>query len=202
MVDPVTTLSDNDVLCGRGGGTNNQRGNIRFRDLVAAHMIQYRNASRKEKPVITQTVVKIVQARGGRFLKRKGDQFLWFDIGDKAAVMKTSQTFRDLIGSTRTAPIMPVEYTEHQQQIAATNFQISVEAELMRRRMENSMDGGEVVVSPQKKRKVTEDDTNLSSPGGEEVAEAEIVGVINDDDRNERASNSKAVVPNLETVAV
>jgi len=210
---PVSKLNDNDVLCGRGGGTNNQRGNIRFRDLVAAHMVQYRNASRKEKPLITQTVVKIVRERGGRFLKRKGEE-LWFDIGDKAAVCKTGQTFRDVIASTRMPPsIMPEEYNAHSDAAAAAHqnqhghYQhqygstLSVDEELMKRRIENAIDRNrELVVASQNKKQKVHAETDHAGNAAP-VNAGVVVGFI-DDDGNEigNAEDGKKVV--REQVAV
>ena len=208
--DPVSKLNDNDVLCGRGGGTNNQRGNIRFRDLVAAHMVQYRNASRKEKPVITQTIVQIVRERGGRFLKRKGEE-LWFDIGDKAAVCKTGQTFRDVIASTRIMPpsinIMPEQYNNsHLDAAVATVHQnqqqhghghehyqnqygstIPVDEEFMKRRIEDAIDrNSELVVaaSQNKKQKVHAETDHGGNAATTVNAGGVVVGFI-DDNGNE-----------------
>mmetsp|Transcript_12860 Transcript_12860/g.19522 ORF Transcript_12860/g.19522 Transcript_12860/m.19522 type:complete len:210 (-) Transcript_12860:233-862(-) len=204
---PVSKLNDNDVLCGRGGGTNNQRGNIRFRDLVAAHMVQYRNASRKEKPVITQTIVKIVRDRGGRFLKRKGEE-LWFDIGDKAAVCKTGQTFRDVIASTRMPPT-PEEYNAHLDTAAAAHqnrhghYQdqygstISVDEELMKRRIEDAIDRNNKLVASQNKKQKVQVNVAETDGGNSGV----VVGFI-DDDGNEigNAEDGEKVV--REEVAV
>ena len=42
----VTKLRENDVLLGRGGGTNNHAGNVKFRKMVNEHKLRYLAASR------------------------------------------------------------------------------------------------------------------------------------------------------------
>ncbi|KAL7545895.1 hypothetical protein ACHAWF_009252 [Thalassiosira exigua] len=72
----------NDVVLGRGGGTNSHPGNVRFRKLVAAHKLRYLAAGKTDKPRVAHDVVtewrRMVPP--GRFLAkdagggmRKGD---------------------------------------------------------------------------------------------------------------------------------
>eukprot|EP00984_Skeletonema_dohrnii_P021333 scaffold10641_cov75-Skeletonema_dohrnii-CCMP3373.AAC.1 len=72
---PLTNIlnpGENDILCGRGGGTNAHSGNIKFRKLVAAHKLRYLAASKSDKPNVARDVVK--EWRGmnppGRFLAK------------------------------------------------------------------------------------------------------------------------------------
>ena len=46
---------------------------------------------------ISRSIVEAVRARkpSGRFLEKDVDRNLWFDIGDKKAIEKTSQALRD-----------------------------------------------------------------------------------------------------------
>lgn len=105
--EPVTPPSDEpvcesladvnayDVLCGRGGGTNSQIGNRRFRKLVQEFQPTYLLARRKEKPLLARTIVLIIRKRGGRFLRKDEDTGELFEVGDSKAEAKTSQALRE-----------------------------------------------------------------------------------------------------------
>lgn len=84
-----------DVLCGRGGGTNSQVGNRRFRQLVQEFQPIYLLAKRKEKPLLARTIVLIIRKRGGRFLKKNEETGQLFEVGDTKAEAKTSQALRE-----------------------------------------------------------------------------------------------------------
>jgi len=88
-------VNSNDVLCGRGGGTNSQVGNRRFRQLVQEFQPTYLMARRKEKPLIARSIVLIIRKRGGRFLKKDDDTSALFEVGDAKAEAKTSQALRE-----------------------------------------------------------------------------------------------------------
>jgi len=84
-----------DVLCGRGGGTNSQVGNRRFRKLVEDFQPIYLLARRKEKPLLARTIVLIIRKRGGRFLKKDEETGELYEVGDTKAEAKTSQALRE-----------------------------------------------------------------------------------------------------------
>lgn len=95
-VCPVAAgVNSQDVLCGRGGGTNTQIGNRRFRLLVQEFQPTYLLCRRKEKPLIARTIVLIVRGRGGRFLKKDDTTGMLFEVGDEKAEAKTSQALRE-----------------------------------------------------------------------------------------------------------
>ncbi len=93
----IDEVLDNDVMLGRGRGTNHHPGNKRFRAIVEEQKDQYNKASRIEKPVIALAVVHQVRALlpSGRFLKLDKSTGKWFDVGDKKAREKTSQALRE-----------------------------------------------------------------------------------------------------------
>eukprot|EP00550_Attheya_septentrionalis_P012747 CAMPEP_0198303914 /NCGR_PEP_ID=MMETSP1449-20131203/57133_1 /TAXON_ID=420275 /ORGANISM="Attheya septentrionalis, Strain CCMP2084" /LENGTH=1001 /DNA_ID=CAMNT_0044006421 /DNA_START=351 /DNA_END=3356 /DNA_ORIENTATION=- len=109
-------ISMNDVLCGRGGGTNSQIGNRRFRQLVTDFQPVYLLARRKEKPLIARTIVLILRNRGGRFLKKDEASGGMFDVGDIKAEAKTSQALREGLDVRATKK---VEKTEQKMKKAA-----------------------------------------------------------------------------------
>lgn len=90
----TNTINDSDVLCGRGGATNNHVGNKMFRSMVSEHQREYLSAKKKDKALISQRIVRLVREQGGRFLRRTNDG-LWTDVGNKKATEKTSQALRE-----------------------------------------------------------------------------------------------------------
>jgi hypothetical protein len=109
-VDTTTIITEPqpfDVLCGRGGESNNARGNIQYRRLVKSYQKLYVDATRRIKPKIAQCIVFSVRQAGGRFLKRvevtdKADKKDgssaspgWIDVGNVKAREKTSQALRE-----------------------------------------------------------------------------------------------------------
>lgn len=93
--ESLADVNGYDVLCGRGGGTNSQVGNRRFRKLVQDFQPTYLLARRKEKPLLARTIVLIIRKRGGRFLKKDEDNGALYDVGDAKAEAKTSQALRE-----------------------------------------------------------------------------------------------------------
>lgn len=90
----ITTFEENDVLSGRGGGTNVHPGNRNFRDLINLHRRSYLKARKNDKPAISRAIVRAIRESGGRFLKKGNKSNLWYEIGDDAAREKTSQALR------------------------------------------------------------------------------------------------------------
>jgi hypothetical protein len=88
-------INEEDVLCGRGGGTNSQIGNRRFRKLVQDFQPTYLLARRKEKPLLARTIVLIIRKRGGRFIRKDDDTGELYEVGDVKAEAKTSQALRE-----------------------------------------------------------------------------------------------------------
>jgi len=134
---------DNDVLFGRGGLTNNFKGNIRFRLLVNGHKLRYLAATKVEKPMVAREVVSIWRnlVPPGRFLSAKktdkasgsaastsdggsesnNNKMLWSDVGDKKAREKASQSLRE-----RTAEVQSfLEMIEIQRKLEEYEIKVS-----------------------------------------------------------------------------
>ena len=96
-------VTDNDVLCGRGGVTNCHAGNRRFRHLVKTHQPAYLAAPKLEKAKIAHEIVQIIRDSSppGRFLQQRSKDGLWHDIGDAKAREKTSQALREKAAEVR-----------------------------------------------------------------------------------------------------
>eukprot|EP00539_Tryblionella_compressa_P014410 CAMPEP_0178830546 /NCGR_PEP_ID=MMETSP0746-20121128/8977_1 /TAXON_ID=913974 /ORGANISM="Nitzschia punctata, Strain CCMP561" /LENGTH=717 /DNA_ID=CAMNT_0020492713 /DNA_START=59 /DNA_END=2212 /DNA_ORIENTATION=+ len=86
-----------DVLCGRGGGTNNHVGNSHWRMLVAANKQLYITLPKRQKMLLSRSIVNAVRSQNppGRFLQKDNKSNLWFDVGDQRAQEKTSQALRE-----------------------------------------------------------------------------------------------------------
>jgi len=112
----IKFYSRNDVLCGRGGGTNVHPGNRRFRDLINAHRRAYLKARKNDKPNISRSIVRTVREMNGRFLKKDDKLGLWFEIGDDGAREKTSQALRQRAPEMRKI-LMEDEQRQAQEQL-------------------------------------------------------------------------------------
>merc|ERR1712228_239787 len=93
-------INCNDVLCGRGAGTNKHTGNIKFRQLVHANQHNYIHAKVVDKVFIAGSIVDAIHKRSppGRFLKKitNGDgNDKWIEISKQQAREKTSQALRE-----------------------------------------------------------------------------------------------------------
>jgi len=95
ICDSPADVNPFDVLCGRGGGTNSQVGNRRFRKLVQDFQPIYLLARRKEKPLLARTIVLVIRKRGGHFLKKDEETGELYEVGDAKAEAKTSQALRE-----------------------------------------------------------------------------------------------------------
>lgn len=88
---------DNDVMYGRGGGTNHHPGNKNYRKMVEDRKLEYVNSKRLDKPLVALEIIRLWRAQvpPGRFLKLDDKTGLWHDVGDKKAREKTSQALRE-----------------------------------------------------------------------------------------------------------
>ena len=133
----IKFCSSDDVLCGRGGGTNLHPGNRRFRDLVDASRRAYLKARKNDKPAISRSIVTAIREMNGRFLKKDEKSGLWHEIGDDGAREKTSQALR------RMAPEMRkiLFEDEHRQQQVSAAIDCNGSS-MMKRQQQMIMEGG------------------------------------------------------------
>jgi len=130
----ISKPTTHDVLLGRGGGTNNHNGNVKFRKLVNEHKMRYLACSKVEKPKVAREVVHLWRKMEppGRFLSRldetkrgagsvKATDNVWFEVGDKKAREKASQCLRE-----RTPEVMPYIKQLREQQDAMTEQGVSM----------------------------------------------------------------------------
>jgi hypothetical protein len=140
-------IGSNDVLCGRGGATNNHVGNKNFRTIVAEYQKEYLEAKKKEKAVIARRIVARVKEDGGRFLKRDDSTSMWVEVPVKKAVEKTSQALReglDVRHKTIRPEKMPRRYSEDSEESPRKRARL-VEGEVMETPSINSSSGAEAI---------------------------------------------------------
>jgi len=89
-------VTDQDVLLGRGGLTNQHQGNIRYRHIISIHRQDYVRAQKTEKPQVARRIVAAIRTGicPGRFL-RKGEDGKWRAVSDQEAAWKASQALRE-----------------------------------------------------------------------------------------------------------
>jgi len=90
-------IGRHDVLCGRGGLTNQHIGNKNFRYIVAEYTDEYLHAKKKEKKEIAIRIVQRVHDIGGRFLTRCGTNHsdVWAEVTASKALEKSKQALRE-----------------------------------------------------------------------------------------------------------
>lgn len=119
-LEGIKDPSKNDVLYGRGGGTNHHDGNKRYRKLVEGRKVDYVNSKRLDKPLVSLDIIR--EWRGqrppGRFLKFDEKKEVWLDVGDKKAREKTSQALREK------APLLRKQQEEQMMELADTGSNI------------------------------------------------------------------------------
>ena len=103
-IKPFASLNSNDVLLGRGTGTNQYIGNLKFRALVEERKGEYSYSGRHgAKARIAKDVLDYIKSEGGRFLQVSEDQEIvdrivedgtWYVVDDKIALEKCKQALR------------------------------------------------------------------------------------------------------------
>jgi hypothetical protein len=90
-----TNVKETDVLCGRGGRSNQHPGNRMFRRVANENRELYQKCegSSRRKHLLVVSIVNAIHHHGGRFVKKQKDS--WVEIAHKEACGKTSQALRD-----------------------------------------------------------------------------------------------------------
>lgn len=96
--ETIAVPTDHDVLCGRGKGPRMHPGNDFYYRLLRETYPEYKSARRGVKALIIEKVVSMVREQNGRFLERQqiGNTWVYSNIGEERALIKTAQAMRDL----------------------------------------------------------------------------------------------------------
>ena len=126
----IESPGPNDVMIGRGGGTNNHPGNVEFRRTLEVFKPFYKaTTSKTEKRTITTKIVIKWRALDppGRFLKKNETTGLWDDIGDAQAYKKcaTKLAEKDTVQETeskkrKAAEVEPVSIKKPMDSVGAS----------------------------------------------------------------------------------
>jgi hypothetical protein len=89
-------IKEEDILCGRGGRSNNHPGNKRYRRVVNEFRILYQKSQAKTiKTDLSRTIVEHCCSYGARFLKTDGISGRYYILTKIEARKKTSQALRE-----------------------------------------------------------------------------------------------------------
>lgn len=92
----VDTVSNDDVLCGRGGRSNHHVGNKKYRLVVAKMKYMYQKCAAKTmKTDLSRAIVKHCTSYGARFLKLDEANGKYYILSKGEARKKTSQALRE-----------------------------------------------------------------------------------------------------------
>ena len=91
------TVTDKDVLLGRGGYSHHHPGNKSYRKLILDNQKIYKKLDNNEKTALSMKVVAQVKESGGRFLKRDENALeqMYYIVHDVTARLKVSQALRE-----------------------------------------------------------------------------------------------------------
>lgn len=103
----IETPHPHDILSGRGGASNNHMGNKIYRTVCEHNKGLYAAAPRNEKLPIAIQIVEAVRSRRppGRFLERKKEDKLWYEVTEKRAIDKTAQALREKVHKAIMLPL-------------------------------------------------------------------------------------------------
>ena len=105
-----------DILSGRGGASNNHMGNKIYRTVCEHNKELYATLPRNEKLPVAVRIVEAVRSRDppGRFLERKKEDKLWYEVTEKRAVDKTAQALREKVHKAIMMPLdeIPVDFVD------------------------------------------------------------------------------------------
>merc|ERR1711933_102442 len=84
---------DNDVMYGRGGGTNHHPGNKLYRKMVEERKVKYVNSKRLDKPLVALEIIREWRGKWppGRFLKQMIKQDCGTTLGTRRQEKKQAR---------------------------------------------------------------------------------------------------------------
>ena len=103
----IETPHPHDILSGRGGASNNHMGNKIYRTVCEHNKGLYAAAPRNEKLPIAVRIVEAVRSRypPGRFLERRKEDKLWYEVTERRAIDKTAQALREKVHKAIMLPL-------------------------------------------------------------------------------------------------
>ena len=90
----IKSPTANDILRGRGRTTNSHEGNMKLRDEARKLRDNYQDGnygSSKKKYLYSLELVERVRSYGGRFLEKRGNDNLWYEMSEEDTRKKAAQ---------------------------------------------------------------------------------------------------------------
>jgi len=87
--------TDLDILCGRGGKSNNWEGNKRYRAYIEEMKADYQKCQKYEKTLMSQRVVEQMAEEGRRFIEYCPKEKGWYLVEELRARKKAGQALRE-----------------------------------------------------------------------------------------------------------
>ena len=92
----IESPNDNDILFGRGGESNNAKGNRRYQKVIEESSEEYSSlTSRKAKTEFAWNIYSQLRNEGARFLRREKGSSYWSTAPEEACRKKISQRLRE-----------------------------------------------------------------------------------------------------------
>jgi hypothetical protein len=91
---PIITLSERDILMGRGGQANHHAGNRWFRNVIQCYRMHYCVLVKGDKMQMARNLANWFYLSGARFLLHD-DKGCWYEAGANRASKKCSQSLRE-----------------------------------------------------------------------------------------------------------
>merc|ERR1712176_361002 len=89
-------ITENDVICERGGRSNRHIGTKRYRGIIEKYKPEYQSLmSKTAKTNLSRKVISQIQNNGGRFLKRDEDSQQYYVLSQVETTKKVSQAMRE-----------------------------------------------------------------------------------------------------------
>lgn len=96
---PTFQSTDQDIVCGRGKGSYNAPGNVRFRNMVKQHIPDYQASKTKmDKSLMIGRILDHVKALNLRFVGRKNGRWIVI-ISEEHAREKIGHSMREAIAA-------------------------------------------------------------------------------------------------------
>lgn len=86
---------EHDILNGRGASVNAHSGNKKFRALCFSRKPEFEAGNHAAKRRVATEIVNVTKAWPGRFLKKKAEKGLWYELNTEKAILKACQVMRD-----------------------------------------------------------------------------------------------------------
>eukprot|EP00536_Pseudo-nitzschia_multiseries_P001092 jgi/Psemu1/2477/gm1.2477_g len=110
-----TDIDERDVIFGKGAHGNHHAGNKDWKKTVNSRSDRYNSCTKnKEKYNICFEIVKERRSNGGRFLQKNPETAKWYEIGDKKAIRKTGQRFRDQLNTDKKSARISLPNKRHE----------------------------------------------------------------------------------------